>query len=352
MLYKSLYVAVSYKAEIMKKNSNKGNFISRRKILSIIGFVLILLIYFLSDFGSRTSSVSSEMFTIATHRLPYSALAGVFSSIATVALICLVVFYRKVGFYVAMAILAIRTIRLTIGITQFHASSFPALFMTFAAIVAVFLIYKQNERMQKVQERHRNELEEFSQSIIGAFASCIDGKDSYTNGHSFRVAKYTRLLAQKLGESEATVENFYNIALLHDIGKIGIPESILNKPGKLTDEEFSVMKSHVKRGYEILKDVKIQGDLAAGAHHHHERFDGRGYPEGLSGYSIPWVARVIAVADTFDAMSSTRPYRKKLPMDFIVEEIKKCSGTQFDPVVAEAFLGLYEDGAFDDLKDS
>ncbi len=196
----------------------------------------------------------------------------------------------------------------------------------------------------KTEEEHN-----FNKAIIGAFANCVDGKDNYTNGHSLRVAKYTRMLAQKLEEDPDTVDKFYNIAVLHDIGKIGIPDAILQKPGKLTDEEFAIMKSHAYRGYEILKDVQIQEDLAAGAHYHHERFDGRGYPDGLAGENIPWVARIIAVADTFDAMSSTRPYRNKLPEDFIVNEIKKCAGTQFDPKVVEKFLELYKEGAFADV---
>ena len=138
--------------------------------------------------------------------------------------------------------------------------------------------------------------------------------------------------------------------MLHDIGKIGIPDEILNKPGKLTAAEYETVKEHAYRGYEILKKVKKQTFLAEGAKYHHERFDGKGYPTNLAGTKIPWVARIISVADAFDAMSSTRPYRKKLPMVEIVEEIKKCSGTQFDPVVTKAFLDLYEEGAFDGLK--
>ena len=203
-------------------------------------------------------------------------------------------------------------------------------------------------RIKKIEAKTEQE-HLFNQAIIGAFANCVDGKDTYTNGHSLRVAKYTRMLAQKLGEDAQTVDKFYNIALMHDIGKIGIPDAILQKPGKLTDEEFDVMKSHPGRGYLILKDVKILEDLAAGARYHHERFDGKGYPDGLRGQNIPWVARIIAVADTFDAMSSTRPYRKRLPEDFIIQEIKNCAGTQFDPAVVEKFLELYNEGAFADV---
>ncbi len=222
-----------------------------------------------------------------------------------------------------------------------------------AVIVITFLVsFTVNSaiklRIKKIEAKTEEE-HLFNKAIIGAFANCVDGKDTYTNGHSLRVAKYTRMLAERLGEDAQTVDKFYNIALLHDIGKIGIPDAILQKPGKLTDEEFMVMKSHPSRGYEILKDVQIQEDLAAGAHYHHERYDGRGYPDGLAGQNIPWVARIIAVADTFDAMSSTRPYRKRLPEDFIVQEIKNCAGTQFDPRVVEKFLELYAEGAFKDV---
>ena len=218
-------------------------------------------------------------------------------------------------------------------------------------IVLVLLITAQtiHHKFRKIQLKAKKD-REFTNAIIEAFANCIDGKDEYTNGHAHRVAKYTRMLAEKLGESKEIVNKYYNIALLHDIGKIAVPDEILKKPAKLTDEEFAIMKSHPQKGYEILKDVKIQEDLAQGARFHHERFDGKGYPTGISGTSIPWVARIIAVADTFDAMSSTRPYRKKLPLDFIVEEIKRCSGSQFDPKVVEAFLALHEEGKFNDLN--
>ena len=217
------------------------------------------------------------------------------------------------------------------------------------ACIIGFLVHRGIKiRIKKIEAKTEEE-HKFNMAIIGAFASCVDGKDTYTNGHSLRVAKYTKMLAQQLGEDPATVDKFYNIALLHDIGKIGIPDAILQKPGKLTDDEFAVMKNHPSRGYAILKDVQIQEDLAAGAHHHHERFDGKGYPDGLRGQNIPWVARIIAVADTFDAMSSTRPYRKRLPEDFIVQEIKNCAGTQFDPLVVDKFLELYNEGAFADV---
>ena len=324
--------------------------ISADKIPTILCFILLLGLYIVTDLCARKTSISKEMFMIFGHPLPIASLAGVFSSISIIVIIFLVVFYRKFGFYTSILILALRIIKLTSGIIHLHASSFPAIFVTLVALISVILIYCRNEKIQRIQERHRKELIEFTDSIIDAFSVCIDGKDSYTNGHSLRVAKYTKMLAIKLGSNKEEAQKFYNIALLHDIGKIGIPDEILNKPGKLTDEEYETMKSHTYRGYEILKKVKTQKDIADGAQYHHERFDGKGYPARLGGEKIPYVARVISVADAFDAMSSTRPYRKKLPMSFIVEEIKKCSGTQFDPRVASAFLELYKEGVFDDIK--
>ncbi|MBO5623970.1 MAG: HD domain-containing protein, partial [Butyrivibrio sp.] len=127
-------------------------------------------------------------------------------------------------------------------------------------------------------------------------------KDPYTNGHSVRVAKYTALIAKEMGYDAETVEKYYRIGLLHDVGKVGIPKAVLNKPGKLTDEEYDLIKSHTLKGYEVLKDISIVPELAVGALGHHERYDGNGYPNGLSGDAIPEVARIIAVADSFDAM--------------------------------------------------
>ena len=135
--------------------------------------------------------------------------------------------------------------------------------------------------------------------------------------------------------------------MLHDIGKISIPDSILNKPERLTDEEFAVMKSHSERGYEILQKIDAAPELALGAGYHHERIDGKGYPRGAKGDEIPEVARIIAVADTFDAMYSTRPYRKKLPLATVAAEIQKAAGTQLSPKVVDAFMELVNEGAFD-----
>lgn len=214
-----------------------------------------------------------------------------------------------------------------------------------AAVVGGFFLYSRSRTKKFMKKQAENK------KLIGemtkVFANCIDMKDAYTNGHSSRVAKYTAMFAERLGKSKDEVDEIYNIALLHDIGKISIPDNILNKPGRLTDEEYAVMKSHSSRGYSILKDITIDPSIALGAGYHHEKFDGTGYPSGLKGDEIPEVAQIIAVADTFDAMFSTRPYRKKLPLAQVAAEIKRCSGTQFNPKVVDVFLQLVEEGAFD-----
>lgn len=219
-----------------------------------------------------------------------------------------------------------------------------ALLAALAVALVVALFYQQKtRRLLRKQAEHKQLINEMS----SVFASCIDMKDPYTNGHSHRVAKYTSMLAERLGKSKEEAEEMYNIALLHDIGKISIPDEVLNKPERLTDEEFAIMKSHSERGYEILKDVTIDPNLAIGAGYHHERVDGKGYPRGVKGDEIPEVAQIIAVADTFDAMYSTRPYRKKLPLETVAAEIQKSAGTQLNPTVVDAFMELVHEGKFD-----
>ena len=203
----------------------------------------------------------------------------------------------------------------------------------------------------KVFERKEKENKIFIREMTEAFAATIDMKDAYTNGHSKRVAEYTAKLTKELGYDDELVEKYYNIALLHDIGKIGIPAEVLNKPGKLTDEEFKIIKSHSTLGYRALKNISIMPELAIGAGSHHERPDGKGYPRGLKGNDIPRVAQIIAVADTFDAMYSDRPYRKRMNFDKVVSIIREVSGTQLEPDVVDAFLRLVEKGEFRDPDD-
>ncbi len=201
--------------------------------------------------------------------------------------------------------------------------------------------------MQQYELSYAQKQVEMSNETILSIAKAVDAKDSNTSQHSYRVSEYAVLIAQRLGYPEAKCESLRQMALLHDIGKIGIPDAILNKPGKLTDEEFGVMKSHVIKGGEILKDFKMIENVDLGALYHHEKYDGTGYCNGLKGEEIPIEARIIGIADAFDAMTANRVYRKQLDIDFVISEFKRCSGTQFDPILVDILLSLIDDGTID-----
>lgn len=192
-------------------------------------------------------------------------------------------------------------------------------------------------------QKNLDRIKALSLQTISAFVKSIDAKDRYTNGHSLRVAEYARLIARKLGKSEAEQMDIYYIGLMHDVGKIGIPDAIINKPSKLTDNEYETIKQHTVIGYNILREIDELPDSAMGAYLHHEWFDGSGYPLGLSGAEIPEVARIISVADSYDAMTSNRSYRKLLPQQTVAEELRRGRGTQFDPVFADIMLKIMQE---------
>lgn len=184
--------------------------------------------------------------------------------------------------------------------------------------------------------------ENFRQTIVG-FAHALEESDRYTRGHSERVAFYSRLIAQGMQLRENEVETVVQAGLLHDIGKIGIRYEKLNKPGKLTPEEVTMFRTHPAKGRRIIEPIPFMRDLIPGCFCHHESFDGGGYPQGLMGENIPLIGRIVAVADTYDAMTSDRSYRKALPHDIAVAELERCSGVQFDPRIVEIFLREIEE---------
>jgi HD-GYP domain-containing protein (c-di-GMP phosphodiesterase class II) len=184
-------------------------------------------------------------------------------------------------------------------------------------------------------------MKELFRNTVGALAEAIETKDVYTRGHSERVTEYSDLIAKELGFSEEEIESLNLAGLLHDIGKIGVDERILRKPSKLTDAEFEEIKKHPEYAANIIKNIPQLKGIIAVVRHHHERYDGNGYPDGLKGGNIPYNARIISIADTFDAMSSKRPYRDPLPFGVCVEEIIKCSGTQFDPDIVPAAIRAF-----------
>src|SRR5580704_235693 len=179
-------------------------------------------------------------------------------------------------------------------------------------------------------------------SVICAFNQLLDLKDLNTGVHSTRLAEWGMRVGQELGLEEAELQNLEVAALLHDIGKVGIPDSILKKPGKLDDEEYALMKKHPEYGWAVLRMLPGFERAALDILHHHESFDGKGYPAGLKDTEIPVVSRIVCVIDAFDAMVSSRPYRKRVPHEEAVRRLKEASGTQFDPVVVECFLTYAE----------
>ena len=219
--------------------------------------------------------------------------------------------------------------------------------------VAWFTWFVVRTHVQRTLDIQRRELAVARQQVqmgnetIFAIAKAVDAKDERTSQHSHRVALYSVMIAQALGLPQADCESVRKTALMHDIGKIGIPDSILNKPARLTDDEYAVMKSHTLRGAEILKDFTLIDHVVEGALHHHERFDGRGYPNGLKGEEIPLFARIIGVADAFDAMTANRVYRKQMDFGYVMDEMRKGQGTQFDPQMVDILLKLIDEGKID-----
>lgn len=197
--------------------------------------------------------------------------------------------------------------------------------------------------LQDEVKKNAIKVEKLSLQAMLSLAQTIDAKDKYTKGHSTRVAKYSKKIAMKLGLSEAEQDTVYFMGLLHDIGKIGIPDNIINKPQKLTDEEFAIIKKHPEIGHDILKNIAEIPNIEMGARWHHERMDGKGYPDGLKGNEIPKLVRIISVADAYDAMTSKRSYRDILPQAYIKEELEKGKNKQFDPEVAEAMIQLIDE---------
>ncbi len=223
---------------------------------------------------------------------------------------------------------------------------FIVLMVLLAILVLVGSVILYFRRKVKQSIKRQLEYKKITLESIEAIARTIDVKDSYTNGHSRRVGYYSREIAKAMNLDEKQVENIFYTALLHDIGKIGIPISIINKPSRLDDKEFEIMKTHTTKGGKILKDISTIPGIVEGAMYHHEKYDGTGYPKGLKGEEIPLIARIICCADCFDAMATKRSYKEPCTKEYIISEFKRCSGTQFDPEIAKVMVKLIEEDKF------
>lgn len=215
-----------------------------------------------------------------------------------------------------------------------------AVFLLIMALVDTIRDYMSlGVEIKSIMQKNEN----LTYQIMETLVHTIEAKDEYTKGHSTRVAEYSRLLAGKMGMNEEEQMSIFFMATLHDIGKISIDDDIINKPGRLTDEEYAIIKKHSEIGYNILSNMAEIKDIKYGARWHHERYDGKGYPDGLSGEEIPVFARIIAVADTYDAMTSNRSYREVMPQEKVKAEIKRVRGTQLDPHIADCMIELIDE---------
>lgn len=244
--------------------------------------------------------------------------------------------------------------------TDLFMTRFPILYFCIFLVTSIAMIQYHNNVLEhldydnklseevklqtSVADAKRRQISKMSLETMRTLANTIDAKDTYTNRHSYRVSELAVTLGKAIGMDEKQISRLRYDALVHDIGKIGIPDKILNKPDKLTDEEFDVIKAHTLTGYQVFEDAEAFGSAKLVARHHHERFDGSGYPDQLKGESIPINARIVCIADSYDAMTSDRIYRKALSPEKVRSELVDGSGTQFDPALVKVFLKLLDEG--------
>lgn len=259
------------------------------------------------------------------------------------------VFMPLVRFIDSVYIISLSTISIVIPCFSPGRENYNPLpdLVMLACIIVAYIAFRtltmnsiRNEQRLKEQRKQYLRL---TYESLETVAATIDAKNNYLKGHSKRVADFSRMIARRMGLSEEECRKVYFAGLLHDIGKIGIPNSILDKKQRLTDEEYAAIKRHSSLGSEILKNMRAVPELAPAARWHHERFDGSGYPDGIQGESIPLFARIISVCDAYDAMSSQRSYREPMPRADVLAELKRCRGTQFDPQILDIMLAMLEE---------
>lgn len=315
--------------------------------LFVVGAVLIVVSQFTGWYYTFDDQNNYQ-------RAPGFMFSYIFPLLIVVLQECALIRYRKrLGGQLWAALALCIVLPVAASIVQFFAYGLSLINITLAIVAIVFFTHalrRFNEEIEHARAREvefykeaqERELELFKQTA-GALANAIDAKDRYTRGHSARVARYSRLIAERAGKTREDCEKIYFSALLHDVGKIGVSSEILNKVGALTDEEFEKIKVHPVLGCRILSSIRNSPYLQNGAHYHHERYDGTGYPEGLAGEDIPECARIIAVADAYDSMTSTRSYRGSLTQEKVRQELVEGSGTQFDPQFASIMVQLVDE---------
>lgn len=314
--------------------------------LLLAGMILLII----SQFTGLYYTIDSNN---VYHRSPGYMIGMIIPLVVLVLQLSLIIQYRnhfRLGLF--LSLIMFTTLPLIAGILQLYYYGLSLINITtgfLTSLLYLFALRDMNSTVDRARSIEMDYLKKESENTkrlfaqtAEALASAIDAKDKYTKGHSSRVAEYSRKIAELAGKNPQECEEIYYAALLHDVGKIGISRSILNKKGKLSDEEYKVIKEHPDIGAQILSSISESPYLSIGAKSHHERYDGRGYPEGLKGDDIPEIARIIAVADAYDAMTSSRSYRETIPQQVVREEFVKCLGTQFDPVFGKLMIHLID----------
>lgn len=305
------------------------------KFTIIIPIMIYVLLYICTIICAR----SGKVLMTGSGELPLNTLTGVFTYLSCICLVVMVLNYKRLGFILAILLQLSGIPSYIVNIFARHnVRTIPGVFSCIFTMIMLFIIHRSQCRMENNQKQLQNLFEQTAVALINA----IDTKDKYTHGHSSRVAEYARRLAEMNHKSEEECDMVYYTALLHDVGKIGVPNSIINKAGKLTSDEYDIIKQHPVKGAKILEKISEYPFLSIGANYHHERYDGKGYPKGLKGEEIPEIARIIAVADAYDAMTSIRSYRDPIPQDRVREEIVKGIGTQFSPEYARLMLHMID----------
>ncbi|MBR5421880.1 MAG: HD-GYP domain-containing protein [Lachnospiraceae bacterium] len=321
-----------------------------KKKVNIPLYIFLLLLYIGTTGLTSWAANSGAQLTLGGRSVPMQSLTGVFSSMTNIMVFLMVVFFDRLGYITALSLLLTQFPLMFVGIViAGNVQSIPGVFTNLLTIVAIILIQQRNKRIKEYQSHEIDQLkgrQKLSQRLFeqtaAALVNSIDAKDEYSHGHSQRVALYAEKIARELKMSEDECYKVYYAGLLHDVGKIGIADNIINKNGKLTQDEYDIIKQHTVMGNQILQSISEYPFLSVGAHYHHERYDGTGYPQGLMGEEIPEIARIISVADSYDAMTSTRSYREAIPQQLVREEIVKGSGTQFDPKIARVMQHLID----------
>ncbi|RKM59208.1 HD-GYP domain-containing protein [Butyrivibrio sp. CB08] len=326
--------------------------------INFLYFILIAL-YLVASVFLPMLSRAEGVIVVPGGEIPIASFTGVLSSLTNLIVIFLVILYKKTGYITSLVFLVLQfPMQLRSFLSGYSAASIPGIFTNLFAIIAItiiYIIYKRVDRYQenqvKILTEQKNEISRLFDQTATALVNSIDAKDKYSHGHSIRVAEYSEMLARKLGKDEDECKKIYYAGLLHDVGKIGVPDAIINKPGKLTTDEYDIIKDHPGQGNQILNSIGEYPFLSIGAHYHHERYDGKGYPDGLKGDDIPEIARIISVADAYDAMSSNRSYRQAIPQQLIREEIVKGAGTQFDPKITKLMQYLIDADVNYDMRE-